>query len=685
MCVLITRTGPDQTDKERKNRMNRRMRIRWFLGTVIAACLFLFPAEAGEYSTVEEAVTGIVATMNAAGITGEYNRAVWLHDWLITNANYDYEEEMTDPAGVLLYGAGVCQSYTDAYELLMLEAGFPASSLKKAESRLMNHTWNIVYLEGCWCHVDCTWDDPGRGGREMHYYFGMDDDLMSRNHHGWNRAAATCSGLENYYPLRNPDGSLIVYSTDDMITQLNNAASDKVRKVSFIYLGTEPGFKAQDEVSSWYDTYGAGLGITACSGSYTTYTATLTFEYPKPSGHSHTVLAEPAAAPDFSMDSPEGTFELSDYKGNGMVLIFAQPGSTNTAALLNGFAGEVEELNNNGVEVLVSVYQAEDAGDIFAMEEQHPGYKYTYDQSSLMWRYLRQAGYEENTVIFPCVFIIDSDGKIVSYSTEYVENIEEEISMAHSLETGKELPEPRKTDPEAIVNGSGNVQNLSGGEIVRAIRAAAGRGSHALFVTDKALSASYTQSMLNTWEKNYALYESLGMEMIAAYETEPSDALKAQYSHVTFVSYDGAEIHALLESTGFQGQDMYLETFFYDPNGKCLSYQNGSVLSLKNCALLVAERSHYDLVIPAGLTAIDDEAFSGSIFRNADLTGGSLTRIGALAFAGNGNLHLVRIPASVTEIDESAFDNCGNIILICPGKSEACRFAVRNGISYINR
>ena len=38
-----------------------------------------------------------------------------------------------------------------------------------------------------------------------------------------------------------------------------------------------------------------------------------------------------------------------------------------------------------------------------------------------------------------------------------------------------------------------------------------------------------------------------------------------------------------------------------------------------------------------------------------------------------------------TTIDDSAFDNCGSAILICPGNSEACRFAIRNGMHYINR
>ena len=40
--------------------------------------------------TVDEAVDAIIKQMNNFGIVGEYDKALYLHDWLVMNANYDY-------------------------------------------------------------------------------------------------------------------------------------------------------------------------------------------------------------------------------------------------------------------------------------------------------------------------------------------------------------------------------------------------------------------------------------------------------------------------------------------------------------------------------------------------------------------------------------------------------------------
>ena len=88
------------------------------------------------------------------------------------------------------------------------------------------------------------------------------------------------------------------------------------------------------------------------------------------------------------------------------------------------------------------------------------------------------------------------------------------------------------------------------------------------------------------------------------------------------------------------------------------------------------------LVLPAALTEIGEEAFSGSPAESVWLPDG-VTAIGERAFAECENLRAIRIPASVVSIADSAFDGC-SVSLVITGKtgSEAQRFAARRGLSF---
>ena len=54
-------------------------------------------------STVEQKVAQIAASCVASGAETEYEKAVWLHDWLTHNANYDYSYSIYGPEGVLMH------------------------------------------------------------------------------------------------------------------------------------------------------------------------------------------------------------------------------------------------------------------------------------------------------------------------------------------------------------------------------------------------------------------------------------------------------------------------------------------------------------------------------------------------------------------------------------------------------
>ena len=97
--------------------------------------------------------------------------------------------------------------------------------------------------------------------------------------------------------------------------------------------------------------------------------------------------------------------------------------------------------------------------------------------------------------------------------------------------------------------------------------------------------------------------------------------------------------------------------------------------SLNDVSLLTeADRT----TLPAALSAIEAEAFSGAAFRWVVIPEGT-TSIGANSFAGCNQLKLVSIPSSVHEIGDGAFGN--GVFFLTTAGSDAETWAVANGLT----
>ena len=113
--------------------------------------------------------------------------ALSVHDYLVMHAAYDEYLKVTTGYDLLVSGKTVCAGYTEVYRELLRMAGIPCVSVV---SEPMEHTWNLVYLNGQWYHVDVTWDDPvpDQYGFVSHDYFLLtDEEISSGNnpHHDW--------------------------------------------------------------------------------------------------------------------------------------------------------------------------------------------------------------------------------------------------------------------------------------------------------------------------------------------------------------------------------------------------------------------------------------------------------------------------------------------------------------------
>jgi len=133
-----------------------------------------------------------------AGIKGneklsDVDKALLLHDRIAITCQYDYDTYLNDYSnmpqssynayGVLVLHDAVCMGYTLAYDYLLGEVGIKSDYCR---SELLNHAWNIVYIDDKPYHVDVTWDDPtwDMSGRVKHTNFlRSTDGIKETDHH----------------------------------------------------------------------------------------------------------------------------------------------------------------------------------------------------------------------------------------------------------------------------------------------------------------------------------------------------------------------------------------------------------------------------------------------------------------------------------------------------------------------
>ena len=120
-------------------------------------------------------VVGLVS-----GMSSDYERALFLHDWLSQNVSYSlYADNRHNAYGALIKGEAVCEGYAEAYQYLLHRAGIQClmvTGFSKGEG----HAWNMVRIGGAYYHVDLTWDDQNRD--TFHTYFNLTDSEISEDH-----------------------------------------------------------------------------------------------------------------------------------------------------------------------------------------------------------------------------------------------------------------------------------------------------------------------------------------------------------------------------------------------------------------------------------------------------------------------------------------------------------------------
>lgn len=301
----------------------------------------------------------------------DYARALWLHDWLIHNAEYDHDYRYFYPEGVLLYGKGVCQSYALAYEMLLRLVGIESIYVVGWAGNSA-HGWNMVKISGNWYHVDCTWDDPGKG-QENHDYFCVPDDVIARDHF-WKHETQimpACDDTEYMYAIRA--GAKAFENQEEFNRILNESYTEKRGYTEIWYTGPLSAFDFAVAVNEWYRQANPSSGF---DYRYTTAASWVKMEFDFGEG-----FPDPSAPESISFDVKDTEMEI----GEGIKLsVMLMPSSADEEKLLwnssnpdcisveNGYAealnpgvSVISVSHANGVHAEITLYV--NSGEVFVL------------------------------------------------------------------------------------------------------------------------------------------------------------------------------------------------------------------------------------------------------------------------------------------------------------------------------
>lgn len=159
----------------------------------------------------------------------DYEKALTIHDYIITNSRYDNRllttgtvpPESYTSYGILSLGVGVCEGYAKAMKYLLDGVGVK-STIVVGESKGQSHAWNLVEIEGEYYHIDSTWDDPVTkdGSDVLRYNFlNLNDSEISRTHNWKKENYPEAKGEKfNYFKYNN----LVVKDEEELAEKIKS-------------------------------------------------------------------------------------------------------------------------------------------------------------------------------------------------------------------------------------------------------------------------------------------------------------------------------------------------------------------------------------------------------------------------------------------------------------------------------
>lgn len=303
-----------------------------------------------KYPSVDSIVRSAVAECNSETDGSEYAKALWLHDWLLDQLEYDKTLKWSSAESALTRELGTCQSYESAYAKLLTAAGIENSETRDTYD---GHTWNAMKLDGQWYQTDCTWDDSSDNWYsfdQRHLYFGLTDELMAIAHPGHSKiyttdtyATRSTSLADNYF-VRTGDAAKWAKAYSDRIQKNLDAGKTEFEitadNASYppSISGIQNGITAYalNQLTWTTDKAAVTLNATGSAKSFT-FTAKYASESPAVSLYGRSITLKDNIDVNYYMEMSDSVFEHDAY------LEFKIGGQTYK---LN--ASDAAEVNENG-------------------------------------------------------------------------------------------------------------------------------------------------------------------------------------------------------------------------------------------------------------------------------------------------------------------------------------------------
>lgn len=150
----------------------------------------LLPASYRDYIDRLDAIAAQIIT---PGMT-DREKVTAIHDYMVRHYSYDTTPDLETMDsysfyGLLMNGKGVCDGYSQLFDLLCAKAGVLCEYVSGTANGYMGrsrHRWNRVLIDDVWLNVDVTFDDPipdgGASGTVSHKYLLVDDAAIARDH-----------------------------------------------------------------------------------------------------------------------------------------------------------------------------------------------------------------------------------------------------------------------------------------------------------------------------------------------------------------------------------------------------------------------------------------------------------------------------------------------------------------------
>lgn len=185
---------------------------------------------------------------NAYKYTEPWYQEKEIHDWIVLNATYDWEnyKNGTIPYisytayGIFVNKAAVCDGYSRAFKLCMDILGIDNERIcgtACSGAGTGGHAWNMVKLDGEWYQIDCTFDDPVPDtGKVCYDYFNITDTMMQKDH--TYEITTPANGRKYSYYNYFYKGT-VVHSLDEYYDELCRAINNNEKVLNVIHYDEE--------------------------------------------------------------------------------------------------------------------------------------------------------------------------------------------------------------------------------------------------------------------------------------------------------------------------------------------------------------------------------------------------------------------------------------------------------------